>query len=117
MTRPVRWDAAEWEHATLLVLHRDGDRCLWCGQPLRNDAARHHRMRRREGGDRLANVVLLHTRCHEFVHGNPIVARGRGFIVSVYNDVLTKPLVAKDGRAWLLDDEGERSLTKGTPDD
>ena len=112
MSTLPRWDAGDWEMATLRGLTRDGDRCLWCGQPFRDETARHHRMRRREGGDRLANVVLLHGDCHRHIHAQPIEARGRGFIVSVYNDVLTKPLVAKNGSAWLLDDGGGRTRTE-----
>jgi hypothetical protein len=100
--------------ATLHVLRRDGDRCLWCGKALgRGEVARHHRMRRRVGGDRLANILLLHGDCHRFIHANPIEARGRGFIVSVYSDMLGSPVVAKDGRAWLLDDQGGREPVEG----
>lgn len=116
MPKPPRWDADEWESATFTVLVRDGDRCLWCGQLLRNDVARHHRMRRREGGDRLANIVLLHRHCHEFVHGHSIEARSRGFIVSIYLDVLTKPLIDYLLRAWLLDDIGGRLATVAIPE-
>ena len=114
MTRPPRWDTAQWESASLLVMHRDGLACLWCGEPLRGEVARHHRMRRRAGGDRLANILLLHGDCHRHIHAHPIEARGRGFIVSVYADMLGEPVVAKNGRAWLLDDQGGRLPVKGT---
>lgn len=104
--RPARWDAARWETVTLELVRRDGDRCWFCGLPFRGDAARHHRMRRREGGDRLANVILLHTACHQEVHAHPYDSRQGGLIVSVHDDLLQAP-AEHARRGWrLLDDDG-----------
>jgi len=105
----MRWTADEWAGATMDLLHRDAGRCGWCGKHLDNDAARHHRMRRREGGDRLANLVMIHMRCHVYIHGHPLEAKERGFIVPPWADLLTTPLVTQRG-AWLLDDEGTKVL-------
>ena len=115
MSRPVRWGRAEWEQATMDLLRRDGDCCPWCGKALQGQAERHHRQRRRDGGDHLANLVLLHPRCHNggpgSVHGGPDHARARGFIVSFAADPLTQPIQVqtRHGQAWYsLDDRGSR---------
>jgi HNH endonuclease len=101
-----RWDFQQWEDATVAPLRRDGDRCGWCRSPFRNDAARHHRMPRRIGGDRLSNLVLLHTACHRTVHAHPEQARARGFIVSIHGDTETTPMDHL-ARGWrLLADDG-----------
>jgi hypothetical protein len=85
---------------------RAAGRCEWCGNLLHDDAARHHRMRRRDGGDRFANVVLLHTACHRHVHANPIDARASGFIVPTSaGDVAAQPILIR-GHWRLLDDAG-----------
>ena len=107
--RPPRWGQVEWDAASLVLLHRDSGRCLWCEKSLNNDGARHHRMRRREGGDRLANLLVLHTRCHTDIHGHPLDAKERGFIVPTWEDVLTVPVWTRRG-GWLLDDEGTKVL-------
>jgi hypothetical protein len=92
--------------ATLELLRRDGDRCGWCGLPFRGNGVRHHRQPRRIGGDRLANVVLLHDGCHKDVHSHPEEARDRGAIVSIHDDVLAVPYLHQ-WRGWrLLDDDG-----------
>jgi hypothetical protein len=99
-----RWTFEEWETATLVILRRDGDRCSWCGKGLNNDAARHHRMRRKDGGDRLSNVVLLHTRCHVYVHAHPDEAKERGVIVPPWEDLLTAKITTWRGTFYLADD-------------
>lgn len=89
-------DWAGWQAATMALDRRDGDRCGWCGQPLAGSAERHHRQRRRVGGDALANLVLLHPRCHADVHSHPVLARERGFIVPTWvEDPSTQPVLWK----------------------
>lgn len=113
MTKPPRWTTREqWDAATLALLRRDGDVCRWCGEALAGRAERHHRQRRRVGGDRLANLLLLHPACHNggpgSVHGSPGAARERGFIVSAFGDPLVVPVLM--GTVWFaLDDEGGRA--------
>jgi hypothetical protein len=46
--------------------------------------AAHHRRRRRDGGDSAANLVALHTACHQWVHANPVEATERGLIISAF---------------------------------
>jgi hypothetical protein len=105
--RASRWNGAEWDQATMLLWSRCRDTCDWCGTPLAGEMARHHRQRRAIGGDRLSNLVALHTECHTYVHAHPEEARERGAIVSSYaEDPAAVPLLLPDGRAVLLTDEG-----------
>ena len=104
----VRWNREQWEQATLDLLRRDGDTCLWCGKALRGHAERHHRQRRGVGGDHLANLVLLHSRCHQTAHSQPEQARRRGVIVPTWDDFTTRPLTLKDGRTFRLLPDGTR---------
>jgi hypothetical protein len=66
-------------------------------------------MRRRDGGDRLANLLLLHPWCHNVssgsVHQEPQQARERGFIVPSWADPLTYPVAVRD-QWYVLSDEG-----------
>jgi HNH endonuclease len=101
-----RWSADQWMHATLTLNMRQRGRCPACGRSLDNDVARHHRQRRRDGGDTLSNLVMLHTACHRWVHAHPEEARELGLIVSFAGAPLNAPLYVR-GRGWvLLDDEG-----------
>jgi 5-methylcytosine-specific restriction endonuclease McrA len=112
MPRPPRWSWQQWEEATIMLLGRDGDQCALCAQPLRGDADRHHRMRRKEGGDRLENLVLAHHRCHMAIHDRPEESRRRGLIVPTWGDLLVWPLHVKGIRWVRLTAEGTRvSLT------
>ena len=81
-----QWAPNDWVDASLTLLRRDGGRCGWCGKDLNGVGARHHRMRRRDGGDRLANLVMLHPWCHNVspgsVHQEPALAVHLGFIVT-----------------------------------
>lgn len=101
-----RWSANEWLHASLVLNLRQRGRCGRCGKALNNDGARHHRQRRRDGGDTLGNLVFLHTACHRWVHANPAESRELGLIVPFADDPLGYPMRVP-GQGWvLLDDEG-----------
>lgn len=106
--RPVRATRAEWDQITLQLWARCRDHCEWCGLPLAGNLERHHRQVRAIGGDRLANLVALHTGCHvPGVHAHPEDARERGAIVSRYaDDPAAVPLLLPDGRLVLLTDSG-----------
>lgn len=98
----LSWDA--WQLVTDVLLTRDGSFCGWCGREFGTDGVRHHRMRRREGGDGLANLVLLHDACHKEVHASPAFARDRGFIVSVHGDSTRQPIEFRGVWFRLLED-------------
>lgn len=79
-----------------------------CGEPLRGRAERAHRIRRRDGGDRLANLLLLHPGCHAWTHSHPVEAMERGLIVHALSsiDVALVPVRLGTRGLVLLDDDG-----------
>lgn len=115
-SNPRRRDAprvathSEWDDFTMLLWARSRGLCERCGN--RPPTERHHRKRRREGGDRLANLLYLCTDCHRFITDNPesaTRARAQGYIVPALgvSDPETYP-VLQWGTTWvLLDDDGK----------
>lgn len=83
--------------------------CELCGDNPPTE--RHHRKRRRDGGDRLANLLFLCSTCHRWITDEPesiTLARAKGYIVPALgvSDVETYP-VLQWGTTWvLLDDDG-----------
>lgn len=109
-----RWTMEEWQHATMALLARCGSRCERCGHPLGNELERHHRQRREVGGDRLCNLMALHSACHKQITEHPEEAREQGWIVSA-NGLIggapnpeTVPVRLPDGYLWLLRDDGSK---------
>lgn len=104
----LRLGAEGWEELSIRVLGRDGTRCAWCGEQLRNDADRHHRQRRRDGGDVIENIVIMHSACHHYAHEHVADARRAGIIVPTWADPVETP-VDMPGIGWcLLTPEGTR---------
>lgn len=90
-----------------LLAARALGRCDCCGMPLAGACERHHRQRRRDGGDRLANLTVLKPACHRYWTGEPEEARRRGFIVSAYEpDPASVPMLWRGIRWVVLDDAG-----------
>lgn len=87
------------------INERDQYRCVRCGMA---GTEQHHRVRRRDGGHRLSNLVLLCHDCHVAVTLNPLTAKLTGYIVPPWNQdaAPTTPLETFTGRWVLLDDEG-----------
>lgn len=76
--------------------------CELCAQPLGAIFQCHHRKLRSRGGqDSVCNLVALHGKCHNRVHGHPAWATEQGFMVASTDDPATIP-VALHGRAWRL---------------
>jgi 5-methylcytosine-specific restriction endonuclease McrA len=100
---------AEWDGFTMLLWARSRGVCEKCGENPPTD--RHHRKRRRDGGDRLANLLFLCSTCHHWLHDNAeseTHARDNGYIVPALGvfDLLTYP-VLQWGTTWVvLDDDG-----------
>ena len=72
---------------------------------------RHHRQRRQVGGDRLSNLLALHSLCHRYITEHPTEAEANGWIVSSHGPggVAPDPAAAPvriRGALWLLDDDG-----------
>lgn len=109
-----RWDYAEWETATTTLLARCGGSCERCGRPLGDRMERHHRQRRRVGGDRLANLMALHPACHAWITEHPQEARDAGWIVpaegpgGVAPDPAEFPVRLPSGW-YLLTDDGTKT--------
>jgi len=84
---------------------RDKGRCLRCGVP---GTEIQHRMRRREGGHHLWNLVLMCHACHAWAHGHPAIARAFGWVISVHADLPNqRPLYTFWGEWLILTDDGE----------
>jgi hypothetical protein len=90
-----------------MLISRCGGLCERCDQPLtRSDFERHHRMRRRDGGDRLSNLLALHSSCHAYITEHPAEATANGWIVPVVSDDPATMPVRIRGALWTLDDYG-----------
>lgn len=101
--RKDRWTAEEWTGNSIALFNRCSGNCWRCGLDLGGDGGRHHRKRKRDGGDFLSNVILLHTNCHTWVHAHPEESRQLGWIVSAFKDPEEAPIFAAD-RGWILID-------------
>lgn len=108
-------DSDWWTWATMELLGRCGSRCEKCGRPLGDRMERHHRQRRRSGGDRLSNLMAVHPECHAWITEHPEAAREAGWIVSaeglggVAPDPAEIPVRLPDGYLWLLRDDGRKT--------
>lgn len=109
-----KWTAEDWEGATHALLRRCGSRCERCGNPLGDNLERHHRQRREVGGDRLSNLIALHSRCHQHVHAHPEEARSNGWIVSSSAPDPAEVSVILPGLTgtarWYLRDDGTKRV-------
>lgn len=115
-----QWSWDEWQAANILLMVRSLGCCEKCGND-QGPFERHHRKRRRDGGDRLANVVLLCRSCHRHVTEHPAEARKYGWIVSVSRDPADVPFLWHAYRQeadWVyLDDEGNTRVAFGDIED
>lgn len=106
-------DAAWWDWATMAILTRCAYTCERCNRPLGDNLERHHRQRRQVGGDRLSNLLALHSLCHRYITENPTEAEANGWIVSTHGpDGAPDPALARvriRGVWWLLSDDGTKS--------
>lgn len=98
-----------WDEFTMLLWARSRGVCEKCGDNAPTD--RHHRMRRRDGGDRLSNLLFLCSTCHHWLHDNPesvTRARALGYIVPALGVARPETYeLLQWGTTWvLLDDDG-----------
>lgn len=115
-----RWDWEQWQQGNQLLVARSEGACERCGDPRPYAIERHHRKRRRDGGDRLSNILLLCAGpegCHGWVTEHPGEARRMGFIVSAYRDPVGVPVLWRR-RVWhYLDDDGGKRVVDWVGDD
>lgn len=92
------------------VRARDRGQCLRCGG---DGTELQHRMRRREGGHHLWNLVTMCGTCHRgWAHANPEQARTFGWIISVHHDSPeTVPLYTFWGEWVVLTADGRYEST------
>lgn len=100
--RPTdRWDAGQWADADLILSARAGYACEKCGKEC-GPLERHHRKRRRDGGESYPNILMLGRGCHAETHAHPAISRRYGWIVSSYvADASTVPVLWRS-REWVL---------------
>lgn len=90
------------------VIERDRDKCLACGA---KGTEIQHRIRRREGGHAMSNLMRICTTCHRRAHSVPLWATAKGYTVSAVQDIdpASVPLWTFSG--WmLLRDDGSTSV-------
>jgi hypothetical protein len=107
-----RFDREQWDEATMLLFARARGRCEIGGEQLgRDHVERHHRQRRRDGGDRLSNLLLVCTDHHRHVTEHPVDARRSGFVVTALSRIDPADVpVQQWGDTWvLLSDTGTTS--------
>lgn len=105
--KPPRWDAGEWANQNLLLESRAAGACERCGKEC-GPVERHHRKRRREGGDSLQNLLFVGELCHREIHAHPATSRKFGWIVSVYADPITVPVLWRSREWAMLTEDGGR---------
>lgn len=109
-----RWSWDEWQDANVRLEVRCGNLCERCGKQPPTE--RHHRQRRRDGGDRLSNILALCTDCHRHVTEHPKEARIAGYIVSVNRDPAEIPVLWRAREWYTLWDSGTMELSFLPPD-
>lgn len=73
-----------------LVWERQDGQCARCGN---RGTDIHHRIRRRDGGHGIANLVGLCRTCHSWVHAHPKQAQDSGYIVGPYVEDVAVALI------------------------
>lgn len=114
--KPPRWDASTWAAMSLLLEARAGGACERCGKEC-GPVARHHRKRRREGGDSLANLLFVGRECHTYIHAHPVESRKYGWIVSMSRNPLDVPVLWRSKEWFYLDDDGCKLNLDDVPTD
>ena len=108
-TAPRAATHAAWDDFTMKLWARSRGLCEVCGDVPPTE--RHHRKRRRDGGDRLSNLLFVCTPCHRLITDQPesvTKARANGWIVPALGiaEPDTYPVRQWDTTWVLLDDDG-----------
>jgi hypothetical protein len=72
------------------IIERAEYRCDLCCKALSPERwqCHHRQLRAQLGPDHVANLLALHTRCHEWIHNNPQWGYAHGFMVPAGRDFL-----------------------------
>ena len=119
--QPRRRSAPQADHfdwwttfANPLLMLRSGGVCEVGGCDLNQTGIeRHHRIRRRDGGDRLSNLLALCPTHHHYVTDHPAEAYANGWSIRALDDTdpETVPVrLAPTGHLWTLGDNGTKRL-------
>lgn len=113
-----RATAQEWDQLSILLWARSRGLCERCGDAP--PAERHHRKRRRDGGDVLSNLLFLCSTCHRTITDQPesvTRARALGYIVPALGIAEPDDYPVKLwGTTWvLLDDSGGSAACDAPP--
>lgn len=81
---------------------RDEARCQVCGAI---GTEIQHRIRRREGGHRLSNLIRVCSTDHRAIHARPAWALERGYTLSAVMDVNPAEMAVHTYRGWVLYDD------------
>lgn len=114
--KPTRWDADAWASANLILMGRAGYTCERCGKEC-GPVERHHRKRRREGGDHLSNILVVGRECHAQIHAHPVESRKYGWIVSMSRNPLDIPVLWRSKEWFYFDDDGCKLDLDESPED
>lgn len=95
-----RWTADDWADADLILSARAGYACERCGKEC-GPLERHHRKRRRDGGESYPNIIHVGAGCHQEIHAHPAISRRYGWIVSAYADPIAVPMLWRS-KEWVL---------------
>lgn len=95
----------------MLVLNRDGYRCIRDGVPIEGDRGidwvLHHRRARAMGGSRRpdtnspVNLLSLCAPCHGFVESYRAEAYVKGWLVHTHHDPARVPVLVDHGSRWV----------------
>jgi hypothetical protein len=92
----------------LLLEARAGGACERCGKEC-GPVERHHRKRKREGGDSLTNLLFVGRPCHTEIHAHPVESRRFGWIVSMSRDPADIPVLWRRSEWMTLNDDGTKT--------
>lgn len=112
----LRWDAEDWQQGNLILMARADYACERCGHTDKG-IERHHRKRRRDGGESFPNLTALCVECHGWAHSHPALARKYGYIVSVNRNPVEVPMLWRS-REWVyLDEDGGKHPLESVVED
>lgn len=93
-----------------IVLDRAKGFCEKCGQRGEDMALHHRKLKSRGGVDSVANLMVVHHKCHnlgtESIHSNPENAKIKGWMVPSWADPAEYPIHLPDGNIVRFSEDG-----------